>query len=510
MKQEIIEKLKIAVNQFYLKKYMDKPLMTDREFDLLRYDYEHEYGSVKQLIEWDPGLISEINLPEAPLEKVICEGEFKPDIIHSLESDSVNKPSFYLTYKYDGCGIKAYYRNGVLYKIQSTPDEEYGIIRTKAFWNLFPHKLQDKSITCLRGEVLVDFNVYGQLSRNQANGFTNSQYLEEEVENQCFIRIYKVQYSDSDTYDYDRQKATLDSLPNINLTRTRLVSPDKSESVNDLVFSSAYRFSIDECPTQVFEEELGHKFQIDGVVLYTDSYCKAFKFYYTEFAIIKITNINWGYNDWNGSYIPVAEFEPVILNDKSISRCTCSGVPNMVDLGIGIGAEVKLILSNLTIPKIIEVIKPSSDFNYPKCECGYQLSYSDLYGSVLKCGNQDICKPRYDFFKHKIANLINTQYKDYSLRSIIENNPFLPVEVLGIDRFNPQNKFKGYNNESDKLWFINDMYELILTGDSIDFNNKFLKWYNCSDLQYENARLNFNNVLKAFKDIISEFKITYL
>ena len=127
--------LNVAVNQFYLGKYLDQPTLDDKTYDQLVEEYEFENGknSVKNLIEFPEGLVREVSIPETALGKDKIDGDFTPYIdsyLMDLERSSGKKLSHYLNYKYDGCGIKAFYKNGRLYRIQTTPDEQYGITPT--------------------------------------------------------------------------------------------------------------------------------------------------------------------------------------------------------------------------------------------------------------------------------------------------------------------------------------------------------------------------------------------
>ena len=60
----------------------------------------------------------------------------------------------------------------------------------------------------------------------------------------------------------------------------------------------------------------------------------------------------------------------------------------IVDTGLSKGAKVTIILANSTIPQVSKVPVPGNlDFQWPTCSCGYTLGPSDIYGSLVKCGN---------------------------------------------------------------------------------------------------------------------------
>lgn len=517
-----IEKLKVAVNQFYLGKYLDQPTLDDKIYDELVAEYELENGknSTKNLIEFPEGLVREVSIPEAALGKDKIDGDFAPYInnyLRNLERTSGRKLDHYLNYKYDGCGIKAFYKNGRLYRIQTTPDEAYGIIRTKAFYDLFPKTLNDKSIMTIRGEVLVDASVYGELARNQANGYANSQYKDEEVRNECFIRAYKIQFWNADytgvdeTYDYNRQTKALEDLPRIRMVRTRPVLVNgKIETMtmqDDIVFCAAEKLTS--CPEETINQEVQVametpvKFQVDGVVCYNEVDCHAFKFYYTDFKDVEVKEISWEYNWNNGSYIPKIYYDTITLNGKSNNCCSANGVNNLCDNHMGRGAIVRIVMAGLTIPQAVKVLKPSDDFMFPKCDCGEQLSRDDQYGSVLKCHNLE-CSKRISAIYDQLMNWGYRQeydgVKTYRWRIPIEEfakeNPHWFAAWLGIDRFNPT---KRYNNLISTDELNSKLFELCHSGNATykEIQNLIESNYYMSWLMTSLAQLNYMTLYEA-------------
>ena len=102
MNSEKLEQLRIAVNQFYLSKYLELPLMEDIEFDTLRKEYESEGRSVKELVEWDSELRL-INEPCAELDKIIVEdNDLKGAVKNYLSANNLSKDDYYMNLKYDG------------------------------------------------------------------------------------------------------------------------------------------------------------------------------------------------------------------------------------------------------------------------------------------------------------------------------------------------------------------------------------------------------------------------
>lgn len=501
MEENKINELRIAANKFYLNKYPNEGIISDKEYDKLAKEYESETGkSVKDLVEWED--LTMENIPEEQLAKTIVEdNNFETAILDWTKSNNIN--NYYLNYKYDGCGIKAVYHDGKLQRIQTTPDEDFGIIRTKAFWNLFPHEV-DPQIKTIRGEVLVDARTYGQLSRNKANGLSNSKLMDDEVENEAFIRVYKIQFVDENNNNNRRQDETLSKLPSIIKTRTRLVG-EVNETIEDVVFTYAQQFTVNECPTEpIVETANGTKFQVDGVVLYDikNNNTLAFKFYYTESAITTVTDIIWNQKS-NGSYAAVVEFDGITLNDKYICKASSGGVSNMMDWKFGVGAKIKVILANTTIPKIIDVLEPSEDYRFPKCECGYQMGPNDIFGSTLKCGNKDVCKDKVSKWIPELAYWLLwdgpfTWDDSKTVADCILENPTWFLYELHIDRWDPVKKSDG---KLDGEWILKSLKMEI--GGIVRFKDEIKAHCDFSDLQYANYEINVNSAYAVLQKMFN-------
>lgn len=521
MNSEKLEQLRIAVNQFYLSKYLELPLMEDIEFDTLRKEYESEGRSVKELVEWDSELRL-INEPCAELDKIIVEdNDLKGAVKNYLSANNLSKDDYYMNLKYDGGSIKGYYHEGKLQYILGTPDEEYGLVRTKAFWDLFPHELQDKSIKTLQGEVLVDSRVYNQLARNKANGLTNSKHMDDQVRNEAFIRIYRIQFNDTNEFNYERSLNALKNLPQIKMTRFRPTgNSDCNETIREfpeeIVFSSAYSLDPEEVPTTTLVSlKNGDNFQADGVVVYSKLGIQGFKFYYTESGITRVKGVRYN-RQANGSYAAVLEIDELILNDKSINNVSSNGVPNMIDMKMGKGALVKVIMANLTIPKVIEVLEPSEDYCFPKCGCGYQMTENDIFGSTLKCGNTGICSGHSEIIDGEevfISGRLEDWTEEFSWipKYLTENNIGFStwmmdnfwdfMTILKVDRWKPENKCTKSGIELEELKIE---IGLAICDYNFDrFNELIESSFNFSDLQHSNYVINARTSFEAIQSILN-------
>lgn len=477
-----LERLKIAANNFYLE--LGPTGMTDQEYDELALKLN---VNPKDLVDWDPDLVV-TNEPMEPLRKTQVVTN---DLHAEVKEWSKDKGSYQVYPKYDGCSIKAYYHEGKLQKIVGTPDVKVGIMRSQAFLEFFPEQVPVE-ICSIQGEVLVDFNQWGPTSRNKANGLTNSKFKINEVHDNVFIRWYKLNFVDGN-WSLKRQLSYLDKVPILFMTRTR-----DDREVLDVVFHYATQVTANDWVQRgVINEHLDDNpasnlaFQADGIVAYSDEDIHGFKFYYLDAAITTIRNIAWNHKD-NGSFAAVLEFDTVTLDGKSLSKASAGSIDNILNNKMGIGAMVRVAFANSTIPKVIEVIEGSTNIVYPACECGYQTSYSDVFGAVLKCGNPS-CSFRTDTW----SQVMDEYYDNTDLDHLDDNDVRNIISCLYIDRFDV-NKLTTDDLEQLKR-IIPYIDESITTKDSII---NILSDY-MSSLQKRTLLLNYDSwrtALMRFKD----------
>ena len=126
------------------------------------------------------------------------------------------------------------------------------------------------------------------------------------------------------------------------------------------------------------ERKQKSKYEIDGLVVYandkkypvnTSGNPKwAFAYKSNEvFTKVKVTikKIKWQPSK-DGRLTPVVKFDPITFDGSTVKQATGNNIDYMKKNGIGIGAEVVIVKSGGIIPKIIEVIKPSTNLSLPK------------------------------------------------------------------------------------------------------------------------------------------------
>lgn len=329
MEQNRLDILKRAAEAFYLN--TEPCTMSDAEYDQLMSEYRSTGKDISDLIDF--GAIIPFK------EKRIEKHPYENDLLKPLRTVGLGSDEKYVTnYKYDGGAIKALYDNGKLFAVISSPDAKKAMLRTQKFSQFFPETV-DLSITALRGEVLVDAAEFGRNARNKANGLINTKDIDE-INRLAYIRVYNVEFDDG-FYDMQRIEDTLDSMVFTN-PRTR-----RSEK---LEFGPCAAFYSD----MIKEKATGVKFQIDGLVRYSETHIEGFKLYCTESADVVIKDITYTTGK-TGKVTPIAWFDPIELNDKKIQKVSLYSEKTRLEMGVEKGSKCTVGLVNVTIPKIINV-----------------------------------------------------------------------------------------------------------------------------------------------------------
>lgn len=485
MEQIRLEQLKKAANYFYLEVGSDAGL-SDVEYDELVLEYGGKYKVLTELVEWDqaPEVIPpvEIGLKE--------KSAYKGNLYDHISKDLTGESEFLVMPKYDGCAIKAFYKRGILQKIISTPDESLAINRTKNLMNLFPLEIpvfDDLEVEWLRGEFLVDMREFGFKARNKANGLVNSKSKVEDINQYGYVRIYDVGVKDRDL-----------NLKEKVVVLNWVITPLNPDGKGNYRFDRTKMWTNLSHPIE-FGPKLvsptGLEFQMDGVIVEKSNSDKVgYKFYYTDIARTRVTNITYNYTPTNGSYSAVINFEPVILEDKNISKCSAGSIGSMIERCIGVGSEIDVILSGGVIPKIENVISESTDFGIPfNCECGSKIWYENVCGSVLKCSDTANRKP---------CEVKVNHWTEETYQWILDKNDHMPGESVN-DWLNRHAEFLGWLFRIDRYKEPKDLIgkRFSDTQDAIEGLRSYL-----SDLQCLNMDMNYCSGLEIIQ-LLSERKL---
>lgn len=452
------------------------------------------------------------------VEKLQVQG----DMVGALYAFVHNNPSVkYITPKYDGSSLAAYYdvATGKCIRVVTIGGSNLGsegIDQTEKFARYFPN-LPDTGICALHSECLVSLeHGLGETSRQKANGLVNASYepldftefkggkgtkkeyskylvkfqenqkkVEKEIDDLINIRCFRFFVDPSSQYSQltlsAGYKAVLSSLPEV------------YNSVGDIKFCGGLVFDADSEYPDTINSDIWNTgkgtFLVDGVVTYTETgVCyKALKYKDAgRGESTEVLGIKWndqskkGKDSWSANVL----INPINIRGAEIKKPSVGSVRKMVDSGLSKGSRVTVILANSTIPAVSKVLNPGNlDFEWPTCGCGHKMGESDIFGALLKCGNPD-CSER---LKRMRAYLdMVPEWKDINLN-----------KLLVIDRFDWSKKVSNLSVLSSEI------LEIVYEDYGVELLKKHLGKYLTTDLQKRNLDLVVTPAYKALREYVS-------
>lgn len=444
---ELLEKHRLGLKAAYDYYVLNQPTgMMDSEYDRLEADAMADGFSLRDYVlqeiqgtrTQNAGYITKV-------EKTQVQGDMFDALLQFIQE---HPEVAYVIPKYDGSSLAGYYdtNTGKCMRVVTIGGSNLGgegIDQTYKFIHFFP----DFSGTsfrpsALQAECLTGYNVFGESARQKANGLVTSSFkpldrseylnksqtyerylqnfeinrkrMEEEVTNYVQIRCFRY-FGAAPGLDY---KQVLDLMPQtVNLC-------------GDIKFSGGFVIPVSEL-TEDKRDLINHdvwdtptgKFLVDGVVCYTsDGVCvKALKYKDAgRGESAEVDHIQWNNNRLKGKDSWSANVylkTPVVVRGSEIKKPSVGSVSKMVERGLSKGARVNVILANSTIPMVKDVISPGNgDYQWPTCSCGYQMSKSDIFGTLLKCGNP-LCSERLEYMRNYMSGI--TDFMQINLNNLL-------------------------------------------------------------------------------------------
>lgn len=396
----------------------------------------------------------------------------------------------YYDLKYDGSSIAIYLdpktgRPKKLITVGNLNLDNDGVDQTWKLLSFLP-KSFPKGIVAIQCEALIDTtrlsDIDPEKARQKANGLINSKYCDSEVSNLLTLRAYRYYTDDSQEGQMIRATDYRDVLGMFQTVRAKtdghiLFAPAQIWTLKDLEKNPEF------CETDKVVTDTG-TFLADGWVCYNQQgICqRALKFAGagsgTEAIKTKVLSIQWndqsskGKDSWSANVI----VEPVTLKGCVIKKPSAGSVSKLIKNNITPGATVGIVLANSTIPMVGEVFSTGNgDYQWPTCECGYKLGSSDVYGSLLKCGNP-MCTTRLERMKTYVDSIQGISDLDLN-------------KLLVIDRF------KWENTQIDLKVLIGFVHGG-QAKEYYEYLNGFLK----TDLQKKNLNLVWQASYKVLYD----------
>lgn len=269
--------------------------------------------------------------------------------------------------KYDGGGLALYYREGLLTNAITRSSQISGKNQLAKMMKMVPQVLDDTDIVAIECEAICTFDKgWGDLSRQNACGLLNSNSLQDRVESDLTIIGFKVRYKDGVEKDWIEGTK---KLPTVKVG-------------GNITFM----------PTPFNEGKYeGNKFYcdqfsalIDGIVIYKNGESLAHKLYFNEKKVSKITKIEWNHTSSSLKYVPKYIYDSVSIDGTDCSRAACGGTADLKKQKTGVGAEVEVIKSGLTIPQVLRPTSNKVKYRLPKLSENHLSEFKSRYEGELE------------------------------------------------------------------------------------------------------------------------------
>lgn len=374
---------------YYVK---NQPVISDQEFDFM-------FKELQDLEKKYPEFVS----PNSPtmiigsdLDNRFTKFTHKISVLSLTNTYSINEMiewvektgsdyEYSVEWKVDGASIVLYYKNGEL---------EHGVTRgtggvgddvtenIRTIKNV-PLRLAKPATIYLRGEVYMNFsdfeyfnqeagNIYAN-PRNLAAGSLKNKYSSETSKRPLKVFTYDAYFPDENKKEFKSHGEIISELTRLNLP----VLPDlaivkgKDLAAKIREFSKikeTKNFPIDGLVIKLNDISLRNKL---GVTTHSPRWARAFKFD----AIMKesvIEEIDFAVGR-TGKITPRARIKPVTLAGTTVQYATLHNQDYINELGVGIGARVKVAKRGEIIPAVEEVIEEAAAVfklpdNCPSCQ----------------------------------------------------------------------------------------------------------------------------------------------
>jgi DNA ligase (NAD+) len=374
MKIEDIKKRILAANSAYR---AGKPIISDSEYDLLLEELEVLSPNDELLLKVGIEISDSVRKVELPIAMASMNKTKSIDEIASwcrLKGINPNE-EIILTPKYDGLSFcvneltsEAYTRGDG--KFGQRANDHYMVIQNHLYEDLNSRNpFMAIPFEYTYGEVIMPKSVFiSKYSdefanpRNLVAGLINSKEATLPLSDCQYIKYGAVTRT-----KFSTKKEVLDELNNGQKVKVDNIVCKISDLSEDLFlklftqWSAEYEIDgiIIEINNLELQEKLGRETSSNNPV-----WARAYKSPdFEQSAETEILDISWNISK-GGLVKPVAHVRPIQLDGVTVSNVTLNNARYVKDMGLGIGATVKIKRSGFVIPKITEVLK-TVDFTMP-------------------------------------------------------------------------------------------------------------------------------------------------
>lgn len=400
--QRIKELTSILQKASYAYYGLDRPLMTDKEYD----DFYDELSTLEKETNCVLAGSPTIKVQGYLLDGFTKVKHTKPMLSANKTKDTkeiekfVTNNRFYGSYKLDGLTVVVRYKNGEFTQgiTRGTGIEGEDVTEQCRFIKNLPMTIPYKSNLELRGECVISWDEFKRINRNLDTPYSHPRNLASGTLRNLDLNIIKdrnlsfVVFECVTDMKEDSKSETLIDVHNMGF---EIVPITKLNSTVDQV-SNALQPEFYQYPTDgiIFELDSRKLSESLGSTSHHECCRMALK-WEDELYETTLKDIEWNTSK-TGLINPVAVFEPVDLDGAITTRATLHNVSYIEDLQLGIGDTIQVYRTNMVIPKVHSNLTRSNAWKLPdKCPCcGGDVEIHNENGSkTLHCTNLD-CKAK--------------------------------------------------------------------------------------------------------------------
>jgi len=407
--------------------YLNQPIMTDEEFDLIQDEYKRLYPNhpfwkeVGTKIKSSPFKKVKHSIPMGSLLKINTQQE-----LNSWISKYVNKNKILWSEKVDGLSISLYFENGNLTKAITRGDGEIGEdVSSNVFKMKILKQLKSKFTGFIRGEIFLkksDFNKNFKdfaNPRNAAAGLVRR--LDGESSEHLSIYCYWIEG------EFETEQERFKKIEKLGLETPQWGVVDSEEKIQKI--------------WQKYEDSSREKldYEIDGICLYNNSvkeqdelgivdnrprFARAYKFS-PQVGVSKLNTVQWQVGR-TGRITPVAQIDPVNVAGATISNVTLHNLAEIKRLNVKIGSVIHISRAGDVIPKIIKATSGKEEISVPKkCPvCSSQLKREEIF---LICENKNCSEQIIESLLFWLKTLDIKGFGDKMVKKLFEEKKVLKI-----------------------------------------------------------------------------------
>jgi NAD-dependent DNA ligase len=273
--------------------------------------------------------------------------------------------------------------------------------------------------------------------RNLVAGLLNSKEASEPLKDCDYIKYGAIQSKNQ----FQTKKQILDELNSSQEIKVPYHITRLSDITEDLLLDLFNEYS--------------KEYEIDGLIIEVNdlnqqlvlgretstnnpTWARAFKHpNFEQSAISIVTGISWNISK-QGYLKPIIHIVPVQLDGVTVSNVTGNNARYIKEMGIGVGAEVKVVRSGMVIPKIVEVIK-SVDFVMPNIGVDIEWNEAGIELVTLSETDDQKLKKLISFFEileaDNVSEGVITQLWDAGYKTIADILKLTKSDLEKLDRF---------------------------------------------------------------------------